>query len=155
MPEINLKELLDDHETFVNSLPKCKDIIPQLVVAKDDELKVFIITGGVEREGIKKLIEMMEKTKPDWIVFITEAYTKKLKNPEELEDYRHGMAEKEFKAGSKDVKEIVVIQAYSKQGKMMRTLDKVTGEKYQEDVEEFSGYFTVDDVERVFWSDSK
>jgi hypothetical protein len=153
MTDADLKQLLDDHEIFVKSLPKCKDIIPQLVVAKDNELKIFIITVG--REAIKELIEKMEKTKPDWIVFICGGYSRHLREGEKLEDYRHGTAEQEFKEGKKDVKEIVSIQVYSKQGKMMRTLDRDTGKKIEDDVDDFGGYLTVDDIERVFWSEPK
>lgn len=145
----SLKELLDFHEEFVKGLPKCNDIIPQVIVSKNGEAKVFVVVGG--RDEIKRTLLLAQNMKPDWIVTINEAYMKKADSLDEAENHVHGTLEKEFKAGNSNVMEIVTICAYRKDGKLQRNLNKMTNENLYGDMENFAGFLTIDDVERVYW----
>jgi len=145
MVEADLKEILDDNEKFVKSLGKDKDIHPQLVVCKNKKLSIFLVVGG--REEIRLTMDLIQLTKPDWVVFMCSSFAGQ---QEHIEGYEEGSLKKRFKAGDKTVKEIIVIQAYAKHGKIMRTLEQKTHKKFYDDVEEFSGYLTFDDLQRIF-----
>lgn len=154
----NLKELLDFHEKFMLSLPKCNPISPQIVMSKNNEVTAIIILGG--RKEIKDGIKLASVSKPDWIVVFSEGYTIKFDVKTEegkrqaedfLHTFRHGDLEKEFWKGNKNVIEVVTIQAYNKEGKLMRMIEKFSGEHMGEDVDTFDGYLTINDVDRVFW----
>jgi hypothetical protein len=165
-----LKELLDFHEKFILGLPKCKTISPQICVSKNNEVNVVIIIGG--RDEIKAGIELASASKPDWIVEFNEGYMEEIRDhtPKEIKkelgdtavlaekdfnkfirDYEVGELERRFKDGDKNVIEVVIIQAYNKQEKIMRVIDKYTGKRITEDLENFDGFLTVNDVDRVFW----
>jgi hypothetical protein len=153
-----LKELLDFHEKFVLGLPKCKTISPQICVSKNNEVTAIIIIGG--RDEIKAGMLMASASKPDWIVEFNEMYFLKVdvkteegkeKAREFMKIIEHGDLEREFKKGNKNIAEGLIIQAYKKEGKLMRVIDKYTGKQIGEDGEEFDGYLTVNDVDRIYW----
>jgi hypothetical protein len=95
-------------------------------------------------------IESLAKQKPNYLIFVSEAYMKQVKT---VESYQHGSLETEFKKGSKDIIDVIILQAYSRHGKLMRILEKETLKQIEKDNEEFDGHLAVSDVQRVFWSE--
>ena len=149
----NVKKLLDNHEDFIkNLLKKQKDIVPQIISCKNNEITIGMIMAG--REGIKATLSMVQRTKPDWIVFFTGAYmeTKKIEDGKDfIEKHYPGSLDKRFNSGDKSVSEVIILQAYTKTDKIMRMIDKKTLKKIQEDAKDFDGYLAINDVDRVFW----
>jgi len=149
----SLKEILDFNQKFVeDSLKKREEIVPQIVVNHNGEITIFVLVG-LERDDIRNILKMLEKTKPKWLVFITEGYMRIAEKDEDLGEYKHGELEKRFKEGDKNIKEIVSIQAYNRREKLMRIIDKKTLKPITRDISNFDGFLTVSDVERIFWSD--
>jgi len=144
--EIDLKEILDDNEKFINSMGKGKDIQPQLIVCKNKKLSIVLIAG--KREEIRLAMDLIEKIKPEWVAFMSSGFAGM---KEHMKNYRHGDLQKKMNKGNKDVLEVVFIQAYSKEGKIMRTLDQKTHKRIYDDNTEFAGYLSINDIERVFW----
>ena len=145
----SLEKILDHHEKFIRTvLEKIKDISPQLCVCKNNKIIAMLLVD-LEREQIRTLIDKVAKSKPEWIVFMTEAFVKKAKVGD-IETFRHGDLKKDF-GKDKNIFEIIVIQAYTKEGKMMRCINKKTLERYGDDAKDFSGFLSIDDVSRVFW----
>jgi len=147
----DLKEILNQNQEFVkNWLKKNEEITPQIVFKdKKGDITVVLIAG--EREEIKAILKIIEKTKPKWVVFITEGYMRLMKKKEDLKGYKHGELKERFESGDKSIKEVVVIQAYNKTDKLMRVIDKKTLKPISEDLRNFDGFLTISDVERVFW----
>ena len=155
---MELKEILDREEEMVRDLLKKHDhiithiMIEKTVNGKDILVPVFI---SANREQIKMTIEALAKQKPNYLIFVTEAYMKMSKDMKEAEKYTHGKLEEEFKSGNKGIQDVIVLQAYSKHGKLMRMLEKKTLKQIEDDVDGFDGYLAVSDVQRVFWEEKK
>lgn len=148
----NLKELLDFNEEFIReTLKNQNELIPQIVFCKNKKISVFLADS---RDAVKQILLIAEKIKPDWLVSIAEGYMEEIEkdSKEDYEkEYEYGSLGERFRVGDKKIKEAIFIQAYSKEGKLMRIIKKDTLSKFGEDVENFIGYLTVSDVERVFW----
>lgn len=137
------KELEQNTKFMIDFWNEGHDIKPMAVVKKGNKRLVFLLLID-DRENLKMILDRMLEFHPDTLIFICEGYTKKL---EDAKNYKHGEMEKEFNNGSKDVKEIGIIQIYTKTGKIMRHIDKTTREII--DMNEFDGYLAINDVNRV------
>jgi hypothetical protein len=150
---MELKEILDKEQEIVRSLLKMHDhiithiIIEKTVDGQDILVPIFI---SATREDIKKTMEFLTKQKPNYLIFVTEAY---MKTMDKMKNYSHGTLEKEFTKGNANVKDVIILQAYSKHGKLMRMLENKTLKRIDEDNDEFDGYLAVSDVQRVFWNE--
>jgi hypothetical protein len=150
---MELKEILDREEEMVRDLlKKHKRIITHILIEKtvggqDILVPIFI---SANREQIKSTIEALAKEKPNYLIFVSEAYMKQVKK---IENYNHGSLETEFKKGSKNVLDVIILQAYSKHEKLMRVLEKATLKQVDEDKDEFDGHLAVSDVQRVFFDE--
>jgi high-affinity Fe2+/Pb2+ permease len=153
---MELKETLDREEGMVRDLLKKHDniithiLIEKTINGRDILIPIFI---SANREQIKLTIEALAKEKPNYLIFVTEAYMKMSKDMKEAEKYTHGKLEEEFKNGDKGIQDVIILQAYSKNGKLMRMLEKKTLKQIEEDVDEFNGYLAVSDVQRVFFDE--
>ncbi len=139
----SLDEILDYDEKFVKSLGN-KEVSPQLVVGKGKAIFVFVIVAG--REAIRSTMDVVAHSKPDWVSFMCSSF---MGTQQGMNDYKHGELEEKFKNGDPNVREVVIVQAYSKKGKKMRVLDQNTHERIH-DVNEFSGYLAFDDLKKIF-----
>jgi len=150
---MELKDILDKEEEMVRDMLKKHDhiithiIIEKTVNGQDILVPIFI---SATREDIKKTMEILARQKPNYLIFVTEAYMKTVKK---MENYSHGSLEMEYEKGNKNVVDVIILQAYSKHGKMMRMLENKTLKKINEDNSEFDGYLAVSDVQRVFWNE--
>jgi hypothetical protein len=155
---MTLKERLDMESEIISDMikdmktrKKNVELTSMLIIDKDG--KKIVIGLCIDREDKKAIIERVSAIHPQYLTFITEAY---MRTAQEIpQNYRHGQMEEEFKSGSKDVKEVIVIQVYSKTGKLSRVLDKETLKSINEDCEDFAGFMTVSDVQRIFWEEEK
>lgn len=153
---MNLKKMLDREEEMTKEiLKKHRNMVSHIIIEKtingnDVLIPIFL---SAKREYIKSTMESLAKHKPNYLIFVSEAYMKATKNP--IENYNHGSLEREFKSGDKDILEVIIIQAYSKHGKLMRILEKKTLKKFNEDQAEFDGYLAVSDVQRVFFNEKE
>jgi len=148
----NLQEIIDFNQKFVEDcLKKQKNIIPQIVVNHNGKISVIVMVG-IGRNEIKSVLKLLEKSRPKWLAFISEGYMRTFEKKENLADYKYGELQERFKKGDKSVKEVVIIQAYSKTQKLMRIVDKETLKPIRE-TENFEGFLTISDIERVFWSE--
>jgi hypothetical protein len=153
---MDLKEILDREEEMVRDLLKKHDnmvthiLIEKTVNGKNILVPIFI---SANREQIKMTIESLAKQKPNYLIFVTEAYMKMSKDMKEVEKYTHGKLEEEFKNGDEGIQDVIILQVYSKHGKLMRMLEKKTLKQIEKDVDEFNGYLTISDVQRVFWNE--
>jgi ABC-type Fe3+-citrate transport system substrate-binding protein len=113
---MEVKEMLDREEEMVREMLKKHDhIITHIVIEKtvngqDILIPIFI---SAEREHIKMTIEALAKQKPNYLIVVTEGYMKRV---DKIENYPHGTLEKEFKKGSKDVLDVIILQAYPSMG---------------------------------------
>jgi hypothetical protein len=155
---MNLKQMLDDQERIVKTmLLGMKELQPMVVVFKGNTALPIIVAGG--REDIRRALDCASSLCPDYLVTITEAYMEKIdkknKTKEEIEEMLNnhvvGSLERRFSDGDKSVVEIIAISVYSPEGKLARTLLKENLEQIEEDCENFAGFLTINDVDRVFW----
>ena len=147
----DIKKLLDEHEVYIRGVSRgIKNVFsPMVVYEKNGQRIVNVIIG--EREQLKVFIKMMVKTRPEWIVVMTEAFMKTVKKEEGIpKDYQYGQLEQEFNNGVRNVIEVYTIQVYTKSEKMMRVIRKDNLERFGKDVDAFDGYLALNDVERVF-----
>lgn len=150
--------MLDDQEKIVKTmLLGMKELQPMVVVFKGNTAVPIIVAGG--REDIKSALEHASSLCPDYLVTITEAYMEKRntkgKTKEELEEMFNnhvvGSLERRFADGDKSVLEVITISIYSPEGKLARTLLKKTMKQIGKDCEDFAGFLTINDVDRVWW----
>jgi len=147
-----LLELVNGHETFVRMvLKEQKEILPMCIIGRDNLVIPMMIKGG--REAIKFVMSKATEMSPDWLVFLTEGYMEghDMKKMDKPISYEVGELEKRFKLGDEKVKEVIIIHAYTPEGKLSRILIKDTMKQFRKDTEEFDGFLTVSDVDRVFW----
>jgi hypothetical protein len=119
------------------------------------------VDGG--REEIKKTMEFASNMSPNFLVTINEGYMEKKSLKEktreqiekELENHVHGSLAERFNNGDKSIKEIITICVYSPDGKISRILLKENLKQIEEDVENFDGFLTINDVDRIFWKYKK
>ena len=158
--DMELKKILDEHENFVKEvLKRQKEIVPMVIVSKQNKRIVNTLVG-VDRDQIKFFLNKMSDRKPDWMLFLSEAYMEqrhtKGETREQLEQikktYEHGSLEMQFKMGNPHVSEVIIFTAYSPDGKLQRALDKKTMKNIYGDIDTFEGYLTINDVDRVFWN---
>ena len=156
---MELKRILDEHEDFIRSALKTQDeIIPMIIISKDNKRMASLMIGA-GREDMKHFLDKMNSLKPDWLVFLGEGYMEKHnikgKTKEEKDqitnNYEHGTLEMQFKMGNPKVVEIIHITAYSPDGKLQRTISKKGMKSIYGDIENFEGYLSISDVDRVFW----
>jgi len=145
-----IEELLNSHEDFAKKCIKDKgDFLPQVIMCKDKKISVMVV--ATPREGIRAVLDLVQKSKPEWVVFISEGYMRVTKDKEALKNYETGELEKGFNSGDKTISEVVIIHAYTKTQKMARIIDKKTWKKVEKDTENFAGFLTINDVDRTFW----
>lgn len=149
---MTLLKLVEKHQDFAKDVLKHnKELMPQLILCKDNKIIATVIQG--DRDAIKSVIEAVSKLSPDWLVFLTEAYMRREERNSNLDKYRAGYLAEKYESGDKTVQEVIIIQAYNSDGKLMRMLDKATFKQVEKDTEEFDGYLAVNDVDRIFWKD--
>jgi delta-aminolevulinic acid dehydratase/porphobilinogen synthase len=129
---MNLKEILDREEGMVRDLLKKHDhIITHIMIEKTVNGRNILVP-----------------------IFIS-ANREQIKMTKNLTNYSHGSLEKEFKNGNKGIQDVIILQVYSKHGKLMRILEKKMLKQIEKDVDEFDGYLAVSDVQRVFWDEKE
>ncbi len=148
---VDIKKLLDEHEVYIRGVSRgIKSVFsPMIIFEKNGKRTANVVIGS--REEIRLFIDLMVKTRPEWIVVMTEAFMKIVKKDEEIpKDYQYGCLEKEFNNGTKNVIEAYIIQVYTRSEKMMRVIRKDNLKRFGKDVDVFDGYLAINDVERVF-----
>jgi len=140
MPE-DLKSLLDFHEEFAKMwIAVSGSLSPHVIVRKGNTISSYVLVG--KKKDIKRFLTRVEQSQPDWVVFLAEAYSKTYKASQF--EYRPGDHKAAKEAGDETVKDIIVIQAYSREGKLLRELDKETLKRIGDDGDDFEGWLTID-----------
>jgi len=150
-------ELKEFHENFVAKLIRLSnesghDITPQISYSIYGRVHVYGLLGD-GRTLMRGHIDSLSGKPVDWLVTFNEGYADmKIRKPLELAAYVHGSLEERFNAGDQSVKEIVVLSLYMRRDKLSIIFDKKTAKKIRE-TPDFSGFMTVQDYDRICWSD--
>lgn len=150
--------MLDSQTEIVKKMLQTMDeISPMIVLFKENTCVPILVIG--DREQIKETMEFASSMNPDFLVTINETYMEErnTKNKtkeqieEEINNHVYGSLAERFNNGDKSIKEAIMINAYSPDGKLSRILLKDTLKQFEKDTEEFSGFLTINDVDRVWW----
>ncbi len=127
-----------------------KSIRPMIIFSINGNVSASVLSGD-ERVLIKTAIDSISDKPLDWVVILNEAYLG-TENMEYLQNYKQGTMEQRFKDGDKAVREVVLLQIYTRTEKYSATYDKLDC-KLIRSGSEFTGFLTVSDVARIRWAD--
>lgn len=139
----NIENFLDYLTRFVKNYLKEKgefkkdniDIPPLMFIVRNSSGDLQVILVPLEsKEEIKKALSNVSVYKPRMVGLVLEGYANQF-------DAKTG----EFKGR----KEIIQIQVYDKNDKIMRMIDKFDMDNFI-DGKDFDGYITINDIDRVF-----
>jgi hypothetical protein len=155
-----LRELIEFHEDFIKMiLQRTGELRPQMIYELDGKT---VATAFIEdfRTGILQVLDMLRGKPISWLITMNEGYEDSLKYigrdkdklDEVLDKYVPGSLQKRFESGDKTVKEVILMNVYTKYVKLSITYDKDMKKLRQTD--SFGGLLAVDDLDRLSWASS-
>lgn len=155
-----LRELVEFHEQFIKMiLQRTGDLKPQMIYELDGKSVATVFMGDF-RTGILNVFDSLRGKSISWLITMNEAYEdvfqcrdmSKDDMERRLSTYSPGVLQKRFESGDKSVKEVILMNVYTKDIKLSMTYDKDMKKLRQ--TENFEGLLAVSDLDRLSWSSS-
>lgn len=141
---MKVEDIMNLHISLIKKFKEdnSSQIPPTLIICRNEEIGVFFFKGDL-KDFQKFLMEKFNEQRFEWLVAVNEAYAEFLNEEDKgkIKEYMKNSLKERFESGDKSVKEVITIQVYTRDDKMMSVLD-IQG-NVLEQTKEFNGYLTI------------